>query len=263
MLLEGLELARRSGRRDFEAWTLTNLELTALDTGDLESFERYAEEKEVVARSLGFAQMLAGALGERGMARLERGDIEAGVRLQHEADALWSTWEPQAISFFSVARARLLEVTGRIEEALECLLRGIDDTAGQFDAHDSERLLREAIRMLVAAGRIDEATEKLGLLRGAAMGRAHVDAFGDWADATIESDPARRADLLRQAAGVFERLGRRLDFGRCLLDLGRSEHDLSQDPRPSLTRARDLFVECTATLRVAEAEGLMAELGST
>jgi class 3 adenylate cyclase/tetratricopeptide (TPR) repeat protein len=260
MLLEGLELARRSGRRDMEAWLLTNLALTARDLGDLEAFERYARSKEIVARDLGFAQMLAGALREQGMARLERGDIKEAERLEQEGDAVWSTWEPQAIPFFALARARRLELAGRTDEALDCLLQGIADSSEHLDAHEGEGLLFEAIRMLLIGGRIDEATEKLELIRRVATGRVHAEANADWAEALIEHDLDRRIAFLRRAVDVFDRLGRRIDLGRCLLDLARAERELRLDPRPSAERARDLFVECTATLRAADAEQFLAEL---
>jgi tetratricopeptide (TPR) repeat protein len=260
MLLEGLELARRSGRRDMEAWLLTNLELKARDLGDLEAFERYAELKEEVARDLGFVQMLAGALREQGLARLERGDIEEAERLEREGDAVWSTWEPQAIPFLTVLRGRKLEVTGRTAEALDCLLNGIEETGSQIDTQQGEGLLFESIRMLAHAGRVDEATEMLHILRRVAKGRLHAEAYAEWAEALIENSADRRIDFLQRATEVFGRLGRRIDQGRCLVDIARAERDLGLDPRPSLERARELFTECRALLRLAEVEAMLEEL---
>ena len=262
MLLEGLELARRSGRRDYEAWILTNLELLARDLGDLEAFERYAELKEEVARDLGFVQMLAGALREQGLARLERGDIEGAERLEREGDAVWSTWEPQAIPFFSVARGRKLEVTDRTQEALDCLLKGIEETRSQIDTKKGDALLFETIRMLVHADRIDEATEMLQVLQRVAKGRFHAEAYADWADALIGDSADRRINLLQRAAEVFGRLGRRIDQGRCLMDIAQAQRDMSLDPRPSLERARELFAECGALLRLAEVEEILEEIGT-
>jgi tetratricopeptide (TPR) repeat protein len=262
MLLEGLELARRTGRRDYEAWLLTNLQLNAYDIGDLETYERYAKVKEEVGRSLGFAQMLAGSLREQGLVRLERGAIEEAERLEREGDAVWSTWEPQALAFFAGARARLLEVTGRPPEALDSLLKDLEEVHSAIDTRAGEALLFETVRLLVQAGRLEEASEHLDALKRMVGGPVHAEAFASWAEAMIERDSQRRAELLHRAAEVFERLGRRIDLGRCLLDIARVERELGLDPRPSAERARDLFVECTATLRAAEAEELLAELGS-
>jgi class 3 adenylate cyclase/tetratricopeptide (TPR) repeat protein len=262
MLHEGLELARRSGRRDYEAWILTNLALNALDLGDLESAERYAKQKENVSRAVGFAQMLAGALREQGWERLERGDLEEADRLDREGEALWTTWEPQALSFFSVATARALEVRGRPVEAMDVLLKGIEGTHSAIDTRAGEALLFETVRLLVQTGRTEDAIEHRDRLRQMKGERVHAEAFAAWAEALIEGDQHRRIELLHQAADVFERLGRRIDLGRCLLDIARAERALGLDPRPAAERARQLFADCTATLRVAEAEALLAELPS-
>jgi hypothetical protein len=88
----------------------------------------------------------------------------------------------------------------------------------------------------------------------------HAEAYADWAAALLEADPNRRLDLLRRAYGTFDRMGRRIDLGRCLLDIARAERELGMDPRPSAERARDLFVECTATVRAAEAESHLQNL---
>jgi hypothetical protein len=44
------------------------------------------------------------------------------------------------------------------------------------------------------------------------------------------------------------------------MDVARAERDLGLDPRPSLDRARELFAECGAVLRLGEVEAMLEEM---
>jgi hypothetical protein len=74
----------------------------------------------------------------------------------------------------------------------------------------------------------------------------------------VAEDPEEAVRLLDQAAAEFERLGRRVDLARCLLDLAGVEPAAGRDPRPTIERAIRLLRECDAVLYLREAEEALA-----
>ncbi len=59
------------------------------------------------------------------------------------------------------------------------------------------------------------------ILRRVAKGRVHAEAYADWAEGLIGNSADRPINFLQRAEEVFGRLGRRIDQGRCLMDIAR------------------------------------------
>ena len=78
-------------------------------------------------------------------------------------------------------------------------------------------------------------------------------AFLLWAEGLLEPDPAGARRVLGEAAGEFEALGRRIEVGRCLIDLAAAERRLGDDPHATLSRAREILRDCGAGLYLSEA----------
>jgi hypothetical protein len=70
----------------------------------------------------------------------------------------------------------------------------------------------------------------------------------------LESDPARAAELLREAVAEFERLEMRVYAARAMVDLGRAMTNAGQDPTEVLARAREILTECDAQLFLFEVD---------
>ena len=76
----------------------------------------------------------------------------------------------------------------------------------------------------------------------------------------VTEDPMESVRLLERAAAEFERLDRRIDLARCLLDMARVEPAAGRDPRPTIERAIRLLRECGAVLYLREAEEALASV---
>jgi hypothetical protein len=75
-------------------------------------------------------------------------------------------------------------------------------------------------------------------------------AFLAWVDGLLEPDPEKARAQLGNAVSAFERLERRVELGRCLIDVARAERRLERDPAPTLENARDVLQDCGAWLFV-------------
>ena len=122
-----------------------------------------------------------------------------------------------------------------------------------------QNLLAEAVRMLVRAGRRDDAAGLRDRLAALAVRSVPAAAFLAWANGLLEDDAAAARERLAHAAARLERLGRRVDLARCLVDLAAAERRLGADPEPTLTRARRLLEASGAPAFVREVDAATAE----
>ena len=138
---------------------------------------------------------------------------------------------------------------GRDDEAAAILAaahRGVRDE--RLSVWFGQVLLFECVAASVRAGRPAEAhlaRDRLALL---ASSNVPPRAFLAWADGLLEPDPARARPLLADAAVRLETLGRRLDLGRCLLDLAAVERRLGDDGDTLAARGSEILRSCGATL---------------
>jgi beta-glucosidase-like glycosyl hydrolase len=114
----------------------------------------------------------------------------------------------------------------------------------------------ELARSLLRTGRTEEARatriEFAGEVPPAAV------AFASAIRGLVADDVGEAISSLRDAAGRLEALGKNVDLARCLLDLGRAQQRLGEDPRAAFERARELLAECDARWFLPEAEELLA-----
>jgi hypothetical protein len=116
-----------------------------------------------------------------------------------------------------------------------------------------QNLLLESVRTLALTGRNDEAGQFRGRLERMGLTSVPARAFQAWADGLLEPDRVKARDLLEDAARRMEDLGRRIDLGRCLIDLASAEREVGGDPAPTLARARDILSSCRAVVFLPEA----------
>jgi hypothetical protein len=73
-------------------------------------------------------------------------------------------------------------------------------------------------------------------------------AFLAWADGLLDADPGRASDQLAEAVARLEALDRRVDLGRCLLDLAAARSQLGEPADDLAARGRAILEACGARL---------------
>jgi class 3 adenylate cyclase/tetratricopeptide (TPR) repeat protein len=250
ILMDGIELSRRSGRRDHEAWMWSNVSNYAFDLGRIDEIERGA----AMATEIGRAHDNPYALGAGAVAGAQaaflRGDlIAAGAYVREAMGVLPMGQEQQAVPYQSLAAGWIARANGDDEEELRWYLDGLELLGGDLMGGMADELVSETVRALVRRGRDAEAAPHLELLREVAPDRPNANAALWWAEGVLDRDPAK----LRAAVDRFAELTRPIDEGRVLLDLA----DLGEDPEANRARARELFATCGAEVylrQVADAE---------
>jgi tetratricopeptide (TPR) repeat protein len=239
ILLDGIELSRRSGRRDHEAWMWGNIGNYAFDQGRLDEMT-YAVEK---CREIGEAQAndyaLASAAIGGGQVAFLRADLEAATSLHAEGTRLLPPQtERQAVPFQYLLLGWIARARGRDEEELRIYREAIDLIGDDVVSGMVDELFSEHVRALVRGGFADEAGPHLETLRRVAVDRPNAEGFLWWAEGVAHADPAK----LRAAADRFAELTRPIDEGRVRLDLA----DAGVDPDVNRAKARELFEACGA-----------------
>ncbi len=248
ILLDGIELSRRSGRRDHEVWMWSNIGNYAFDQGRIEELERAGEVCVEIGRSHSYPLGLGAGAMLLGQAAFLRGDLVAADRLAREAAlALPAREEVQAAPFQSLLSGWIAKTRGDEDEELRRYFEGLDLLAENLRGGMVDELLCETVRALVRRDRAEEAKPHLESLRQVAPGRPNAEGFLWWAEGVAESDPEK----LRAAANRFAELTRTIDEGRVLLDLA----DAGVDPTSNRARARELFDACGAQVYVRQVAG--------
>jgi len=253
LVREGADLAKRAGHVEQIAWMQGNLADYLVDMGLLREAEVCAREGLEAARVTGEVArtgysllMLAWILTLRDrLDEAERLLSEVGPVLTQMRETYHEGWA--ALIAGTIARAR-----GDAAASERILLEGARSATGRLEAWAGQLLLTECIRLLAHDGRAEEARPFRDELARIAEASNPTRTFLAWADALTESDAGRARDVLVRVADELARLARRLDHGRCLVDLAARERALGLDPEPILLRARDVFESCGAALLVRE-----------
>jgi class 3 adenylate cyclase/tetratricopeptide (TPR) repeat protein len=258
LLREGLELARKAGVRDSQAWILGTLAEHMFEQGDVQEAERLEREALQIARDMGnpvVAGMRSGALAWVLSVRGKLDEADELFRVSDDWEAL--NPEPQVRIPLYVLQAVLARAHGDDEREAAVLLDGAA-YAGDQEHNTLEYLLLDLVRSLVRKRRVDEARPFVERLSRSAEVRPVARPFEVAARALVAPDPSEAVGLLEQSVADFERLDRRIDLARCLLDLARIAPAVGRDPRPALERAVAILRECDAALYLREAEEALA-----
>ena len=160
-----------------------------------------------------------------------------------------------------IGSAMYTEEVGALIAGYVAIGRGRDVLAADILAEGSRRvtderlsvwmgqlLLLECVKALVRLGRRDEANSERDRLAILAAGNVPPRAFLAWADGLLETDPRVARDHLCEAVARFEALDRRIDLGRCLIDLAGAQRRSGEDHRPALDRGRRILESSGALL---------------
>ncbi len=262
ILREGLELAQKAGVRDSQSWILGSLSDELGEEGDLETAEALAREAVDLARAIENPVLVGLRAGAGAWVLLARGKIDEAERWFREAAEIEAANpEPQSrIPLFAV-EATLATVRGDRAGALALLREGAA-YANRTEHGSLEWLLLELIRFLVPE-EPDEALSALARLERSAAARGLARPYFLVASGLVKENPVEAIALLERGASEFERLGRRIELARCLLDLSRAQASVGRDPRPAVGRAVELLRACDAQLYLTEAESALVALGGT
>lgn len=249
VLMAGIELSQRSGRRDFESWLWSNVGNYAFDQGRLDEIEHAGRICIEIGAALSQPYGTAAGSLLLGQAAFLRGDPDAAKRhADASTDAMDPHQEVQAAPYQLLLHGWIARARGDEEEALRCYLEGIEIVGERPMLGMADELLSETIRTLVRMDRRDEISRYLEELRIVAEGRPNAEGFLWWAEGIVATDPAEREAKLTAAVERFRWLTRRIDEARCLLDLA----EAGIDATGNVERARALFAECGAEIYLRE-----------
>ncbi|MFN2389650.1 MAG: AAA family ATPase [Actinomycetota bacterium] len=253
ILDEGLELARRYGNRHMEAWILTTLTDMSYDVGTVAEEERYASQALDAAQEVGSDPLIGMSMFSLALARVRKGEVDEGEALFAEARAIADlNPEPQLEVWMPVLEACVAASRGDVGRAADVLVAGVVRLGPTLEVAGGERLLAEAIRALVHAGRVSDAPPHLVRLRALVAERPPYEALARWAEGLVEPDPTARVRRLEDAASLMEGLGWCANRARCLIDLAAARRPAGQDPGPDLERARAILERCGAHVFLRE-----------
>jgi class 3 adenylate cyclase/tetratricopeptide (TPR) repeat protein len=249
VLMAGIELSQRSGRRDFESWLWSNIGNYAFDQGLLDEIEQAGRMCIEIGAAL--SQPYGTAAGNMllGQAAFLRGELDAA---QRHADAASEAMPPheevQAAPFQFLLHGWIARARGEEETALQRFLDALEILGDRPMLGMADELLSETIRTLVRMGRRDEIAPYLEGLRIVAQDRPNAEGQQWWAEGIVATDPAEREGKLSAAVERFHWLTRRLDEARCLMDLA----EAGVDTTANVERARALFADCAAEVYLRE-----------
>ncbi len=244
ILLEGLELSRKSATRTNIGWILGSLGDNAIYAGDLREAERLQREALEEARAVGSDPLVGMRLNALSHALMEQGKLdEAGQVLSEATSIARANPEPQNDLPLIEARGVLAALNGDLEESARELMPGVE-LARSFHVDAFVEGFEHLGRALVELDRREEATSYRDLsLRGTSP---HALAMGMVVDGLVTNDPEESVRLIREGTDGLERLGVRAGLGRALVDLARAEAAAGQDPAATLAEARRVLTDCGA-----------------
>jgi tetratricopeptide (TPR) repeat protein len=249
VLMAGIELSQRSGRRDFESWLWSNVANYAFDQGRIDEIERAGRMCLEVGAALSQPYGTAAGNLSLGQAAFLRGELDTA---QRHADAAVEAMDPheevQAAPYQLLLHGWIARARGDEEAALQRFLDALEIVGDRSMLGMADELLSETIRTLVRMGRRDEIAPYLEGLRIVAQDRPNAEGQQWWAEGIVATDPAEREARLSAAVERFHWLTRRLDEARCLLDLA----DSGVDTSTNVERARAVFAECGAEVYLRE-----------
>ncbi len=254
LMREGIEVARRAGSLANTAWMEGNLADYLMDMGRLEEAEAPAQSALRAARTVGESLRIAYCLSTIAHIDLMRGNIEPAERALDEVRSIVrDSPDPYAEGWVGFLGGLIANVQGDQEGALRIFVEGARSLGDRVEVWGGQNFLLESVRTLALTGRNDEAGQIRGQLERMGQTSVPARAFQAWADGVLEPDRLKARDLLEDAARRMEDLGRRIDLGRCLIDLAAAERDVGDDPAPTLARARDILSSCGAVVFLPDA----------
>ena len=256
---EGLKLARKAGNVANVAWMEQMLSDLLLDLGQLDDAEAAAARGLEASRTVGEALVIGYGLERVAYLHVARGrpdeaeQVMAEVRpiLRANPEPWLRGWEPLIDGL--IARSR-----GRHEDAAGILADGARRLGDTIRIWGGQNLLLECVRCLVRVGRASEALPFRDRLRALAASSVPANAFLAWAEGLLVSEPGLAATALVDAVARFERLERRVEVGRCLIDLAEAELRAGADPKRTRDRAREILGSCGAGLFLREVSGTVS-----
>ncbi len=258
---EGIEVARRAGARQNLGWLLGTLGDALFEMGRLAEAEAIQREALDLATTVRDEPLTGQRTVVLARIRLLRGDLAEAQALFDRADGiLLDNREPQSETLVQLIGGQIDAARGRDDLAIARFERAREVGRTHTDTTSAEASY-ELSRALVRAGRLEEARatrmEFAGEVSPATV--AYASAMRGLAD----PDPTESVSGLRDAAGRFEALGKKVEVARTLLDLGRAQPLVREDARPSFERAYELLVECDARWYLPEADALLATARAT
>jgi hypothetical protein len=231
----------------------SNLADYLVDMGRLGEAEELTHSGLDEARHVGEPRRIALTLPTVSFLALLHGDLAPARRSLDELRAVSAqVREVYPAVWVPLLEGLLAQAQGQAEAAAEILLDGARRQAGRTETWGSVNLLAESVRCLARLGRLDDAREPQRQLATLAAWSTPAAAFLSWADGLLQPELGSALAELRRAASRFERLGRRIELGRCLVDIASAEIRLRRDPRPALADARAILDDCGATLFLGE-----------
>jgi tetratricopeptide (TPR) repeat protein len=244
ILLEALELGRKSGALENIGWITGSLGETIMMIGDLREAEAYEREGVAHARAVDSEPLLAMRLGSLAQVLIIEGQFEEGEEVFAEATHIAQTNpEPQYEIWLAVCAAMLASMRGDHEGAERALAPAVA-VARRYHVEVVGEAFVYTVRALVAMGRREEAAAYLDL--SAPDAAPYARALGAVVEGLIADDPTERVRLIRSGVDGLEELGIRAELGRTLIDLARAEIDAGRDAGPTIERARDVLTSCGA-----------------
>jgi len=257
VLVEGLEIALRAGIIQNSGWIAGTLGDTMLLLGRVDEAERYGRQAVDLAKRAADEPLMGQRIAELALAVLQRGGVEEALELRSEAvPILDANPEPQAAPFIPALDAYLAlarhDRAATAEKFVEAAMLGRAHSPDTYP-----EIFTECVRALVLNGDLARAATFRDLDASTAVQSA---AQARNIAGLLEPDPARAAELLRDAIAEFERLEMRVFAARAMVDLGRAMTHAGEDPAEVLDRAREILIECDAQLFLFEVEEVLAAL---
>jgi hypothetical protein len=257
---EAIEIAKRSGNLQKLARTQLNLAYLLGEMGRLEEASEPLEVSLAAATEVGDPTVIGSINGVIAMHRCLQGRLDDAQRAFEARQVVFDGAKLGPITyveeFDGLILGYLASGRGRDLEAAEALVAANHRVSdARLSVWEGQILLFECVRALVRLGRLEEATVVRGRLAELALANVPPRAFLAWADGLLDPDPGRARDRLAEAAARLEALGRRVDLGRCLLDLAATEERLGNEAGQLVERGRGLLEACGAMLFLRDREG--------
>jgi class 3 adenylate cyclase/tetratricopeptide (TPR) repeat protein len=256
VLREGLELARRAGATGHEGWLMGSLADVLERVGRLEEAEGFS--RAAVESSFAHGDRAHWALrkGSLALIVLLRGRIEEAEAIHRESlPALHEGAEPQGLIYVPLIEAYIALGRSDTASAIAAFERLVDQLRA-FNLADQPQIFADLVRLLLAAGRTDDARAYREL--AATSPSPALQAIVGVVDGLLAADPGEARRILSEAVAALDGLDLRLDAARARIDLGRMLAAAGEDPIPTLTTARRMLLECDAGLFLDEVDAALA-----
>ena len=248
---EAIEVAQRAGNLQKLARAQLNLGYLLREVGRLDEAAEPLRLGRTAALAAGDQLDAAWTRAVEGLLDALRGDPAGAAAGSEDFSRLLAGVDISSVSYVE-------EVTGLLDGYA---LLGRGDPAGAADVLAAAQarvpperlsvwfgqlLLFEGVAAAVRAGHPADARASRDRLAGLAADNVPPRAFLAWADGLLETDPDRARRHLEEAATRLETLGRRVDLGRCLLDLADARAGLSGEVDDIAARGRAILEACGA-----------------